>query len=163
MEVMLDKRHIVLVDDNKDILSTMESYLSLMAEDVNIEVDITPFRSGQALMASLLRGNFPHIDLILMDFDMPGMNGAEVTQIVRQRGKTDTMIVFVSAFDDDGRKEVARKAGANAYSSKLVTEGADQRVMMFLNMAKERTPPKNPPKWLTVFNGSRNGKVKASN
>lgn len=148
---MAEARHIVLVDDNPDILQTMKDYLELLSEDFDIDPQITTFRSGQAFMASLLRGNFPSIDFLLLDFDMPGMNGAEVSRVARQRGRTDTTIVMMSAFNDPGRHAEARSAGVNAYCSKIMTAEVEERVGTFLQIAKNRRLPTTIPPWLTVF------------
>lgn len=140
-----------MVDDNTDILKTMSDYLELMAEDIPLDLKITSFRSGQSFMAALLRGNFPPMDVLLLDFDMPGMNGAEVSRIARQKGRTDTVIIMISAFNDAGRHKMARTAGVNAYCSKIMTSDVEQRVETFLKVADKRSLPASPPEWLTVF------------
>ncbi len=148
---MAQKRHIVMVDDNADILQTMSDYLDLMSDDFDLELTMTTFRSGQSFMASLLRGNFPSIDLLLLDFDMPGMNGPEVARVARQKGQTDTVVVMMSAFNDPGRHKEARANGVNAYCSKIMTSEVDQRVKTFLGIAQSGKLPATPSDWLTVF------------
>jgi CheY-like chemotaxis protein len=64
--------------------------------------------------------NNPDIDLILMDMQMPGLNGYEATQQIREFNKT-VIIIAQSAFglSDDREKSIA--AGCSDYISKPLT------------------------------------------
>lgn len=53
-------------------------------------------------------------DIILMDIDMPGINGIEAVKIIRKSNKT-VRILMQSAFDDDDKIFKAILAGANGY------------------------------------------------
>jgi len=57
-------------------------------------------------------------DLIIMDMMMPGMNGLDATQLIRQdRALRQTPIVAVSAYGADEYRSVALEAGCNEYVS----------------------------------------------
>ena len=57
-------------------------------------------------------------DLIIMDMMMPGMNGLDATQRIRQdRALLRTPIVAVSAYGADEYRRVALEAGCNEYVS----------------------------------------------
>src|SRR6266568_8377627 len=55
-------------------------------------------------------------DLIIMDVMMPGMNGLDATQRIRQdRALTRTPIVAVSAYGAEEYRSLALEAGCNEY------------------------------------------------
>jgi len=57
-------------------------------------------------------------DLIIMDMMMPGMNGLDATQRIRQdRDLRQTPIVAVSAYGVDEYRRIALAAGCNEYLS----------------------------------------------
>jgi CheY-like chemotaxis protein len=65
--------------------------------------------------------NNPDIDLILMDMQMPGLNGYEATQQIRQFNK-DVIIIAQSAFGLSEDREKAIIAGCNDYISKPINK-----------------------------------------
>ena len=61
----------------------------------------------------------PDIDLILLDIQMPGLNGYEATRQIRQFNK-DVIIIAQTAFGFIGDREKAIEAGCNDYISKPI-------------------------------------------
>jgi DNA-binding NarL/FixJ family response regulator len=57
------------------------------------------------------------VDIVLMDFRLPGMDGVDGTRMVLERSP-HTSVVMVSGFDDLSHRSAARKAGARAFVSK---------------------------------------------
>lgn len=57
------------------------------------------------------------VDLVLMDFKLPGMDGVDGTRMVLERSPS-TSVVMVSGYDDSSHRSAARKAGARAFVSK---------------------------------------------
>lgn len=57
------------------------------------------------------------VDIVLMDFRLPGMDGVDGTRMVLERSP-HTFVVMVSIFDDLSHRSAARKAGARAFVSK---------------------------------------------
>jgi signal transduction histidine kinase len=64
------------------------------------------------------------IDLILMDMQMPVLNGLDATQIIRSNTKFDQIpIIAVSAFAFEENIKEMLKAGANDYLTKPIKKG----------------------------------------
>ena len=59
-----------------------------------------------------------HPDVILIDVEMPGMNGIEATKIITQRFSTTKVILFTS-HDSKQNRRLAIKSGADGYVSKI--------------------------------------------
>jgi DNA-binding NarL/FixJ family response regulator len=57
------------------------------------------------------------VDIVLMDFRLPGTDGVDGTRMVLERSP-HTSVVMVSGFDDLSHRSAARKAGARAFVSK---------------------------------------------
>jgi DNA-binding NarL/FixJ family response regulator len=57
------------------------------------------------------------VDIVLMDFRLPGMDGVDGTRMVLERSP-HTSVVMVSVFDDLSHRAAARRAGARAFVSK---------------------------------------------
>lgn len=65
--------------------------------------------------------NHPDLDLILMDIQMPGMNGYEATRQIRNFNK-EVIIIAQTAFGLLGDKEKALTAGCNNYTKKPINK-----------------------------------------
>ena len=63
--------------------------------------------------------NNPDIDLVLMDIQMPDMDGYEATRQIRLFNK-DVVIIAQTAFALTGDREKAIEAGCNDYISKPI-------------------------------------------
>lgn len=112
---------VLIVDDNKSykvlIVDDDKSALTLL----NIMLKRTGFQpvvaedADQAL--ALLDQMTP--DLIILDYMLPGMNGIELCQLLRQRPDTASLpILMLSARGDTDVVLEARQAGATDYLSK---------------------------------------------
>jgi len=54
--------------------------------------------------------------LILLDYNLPGMNGSQVCRILRKQDNTqNTPIVLISAKDEDKLIQITKEAGADGY------------------------------------------------
>ncbi len=130
----------------------------LLAEDneINIEVvqemlhavglDVVVAENGRAAVARAMQGPF---DLMLMDMQMPEMDGLEATRRIRAIGlHTTTPIVALTAnaFTDD--RQACLDAGMNAMLTKPVDPALlYQSLLQWLNHGAERTrrPVARPP------------------
>lgn len=54
--------------------------------------------------------------LILLDYNLPGMNGSQVCQALRKQESTKNIpIVFMSAKDEEKLQQITKEAGADGY------------------------------------------------
>lgn len=84
-----DRASILLVDDTPENLTAFESVLTDLGQE------IVKAASGRQALQHLLRQDFA---VILLDVNMPEMNGFETAALVRQRRNSEhTPIIFVSA------------------------------------------------------------------
>lgn len=104
---------IAIVDDNSFLLHAIKEKLSFF-DDVSVRH--TSLNGSEILIK--LEDNH-NIDLILMDVEMPVLNGIETTQIVKQK-YPHIKIVMLTAFDNDEHIFNAIKAGADGYLLKEI-------------------------------------------
>lgn len=84
-----DKVNILMVDDSPDKLLAMESVLASLGQN------LVKVHSGNEALRVLLKQEFA---LILLDVNMPGMDGFETAQLIRQRRSLEHIpIIFVTA------------------------------------------------------------------
>uniref|UniRef100_UPI0040493E73 response regulator n=1 Tax=Flavobacterium sp. TaxID=239 RepID=UPI0040493E73 len=104
---------IAIVDDNSFLIHSIKEKLSFFEE---IDVKFTA-NSGSDLLNKLEENS--RIELILMDIEMPVMNGIEATLAVKQK-YPQIKIIMLTVFDNDEHIFNAIKAGADGYLLKDV-------------------------------------------
>ena len=71
-----------------------------------------------------------HPDLILMDLNLPRMDGLAATERIREHGELDSVpVIAVTAFDTYGIREAALEAGCQEYLLKPLDLGALERAL----------------------------------
>ena len=84
--------NILLVDDRPDKLLALESILE------GLHQNLVKVRSGDEALRQLLARDFA---VILLDVNMPGLDGFETAALIRQRKRSEaTPIIFISAIND---------------------------------------------------------------
>ncbi|MDR6301853.1 response regulator transcription factor [Mesonia maritima] len=104
---------IAIVDDNTFLINTIKEKLSFF-EDISFKFSAL---NGSDLLTKL-ENNF-HLDIILMDIEMPVLNGIESTQIIKQK-YPHIKIIMLTAFDNDEHIFNAIQAGADGYLLKEI-------------------------------------------
>ncbi|MFN3756600.1 MAG: response regulator [Flavobacterium sp.] len=103
-----------IVDDNTFLLKAVEDKLSFF-EDVSVRLKAI---HGKDLLQKLQQNAL--LDVILMDIEMPEMNGIEATFQVKQK-YPQIKIIMLTVFDNDEHIFNAIKAGADGYLLKEVS------------------------------------------
>lgn len=98
-------RKCLLVDDNKDVLL----YLKRVLADTGIS--ILTARSGSEAIEIIRKT--PDIDVVLLDMQMPEMNGIEATREIRKI-RSDIPIIAQTAFIFEDDKDIILEAGCDA-------------------------------------------------
>jgi DNA-binding NarL/FixJ family response regulator len=107
------KVNIAIVDDNTFLISAVREKLSFFKD---LKVKFTAM-NGSDLLEQLERNH--NLDLILMDIEMPIMNGIEATDKVKHK-YPHIKIIMLTVFDNDENIFNAIKAGADGYLLKEI-------------------------------------------
>lgn len=102
------KIRIAIIDDNNFLIKSVREKLSFF-DDVAISFTAN---DGQECVDKLKK-NF-RTDLILMDIEMPKLNGIETTALVKQK-YPQIKIIMLTVFDDDDNIFKAIQSGADGY------------------------------------------------
>lgn len=86
------RSRVLLVDDREENLTALRAILE------PLQVPTREARSGEEALRALLEEEFA---LILLDVDMPHMNGFQTAELIKQHPRTaDIPIIFLTAFDE---------------------------------------------------------------
>ncbi|MFC5407083.1 response regulator [Cohnella soli] len=89
METKID---IIMVDDRPENLLALEAALS------DPGYNLIGLKSGEDALRYAMRENMQNVAVILLDVQMPGMNGFETAKLIKSREKTkDIPIIFITA------------------------------------------------------------------
>lgn len=104
---------IAIVDDNSFLIKAAQEKLSFF-EDFSIKITAI---NGFDILEKLEKNH--NIDLILMDIEMPKMNGIEATERIKNK-YPQIKIIMLTVFDNDENIFKSIKAGADGYLLKEV-------------------------------------------
>ena len=107
------EKKILVADDEKDILEIISYNL------INEGYDVYTAKDGNEALDVAKK---IHPDLIILDIMMPYKTGIEVCQILRTQATfKDTLIIFLTAVNDDGSQIRGLETGADDYVSKPIS------------------------------------------
>jgi CheY-like chemotaxis protein len=110
---------ILIAEDDEVSAMLLTIYVKEFQEQV--------FRAKTGIEAIDICYNNPNIDLILMDIQMPGLNGDEAARKIREFNK-DVIIIAQTGFGLSGDSENAINAGCNDYMIKPINK--DQLLLL---------------------------------
>ncbi|MCE6991436.1 response regulator transcription factor [Dyadobacter sp. CY323] len=121
---------IIIFDDNQERLNSVAMLLNLSADFTCTGT----FHNATNLVADITSSK---PDLVLMDIDMPGLDGIEATRLVRKH--FDALPVLIQTnFEEDERIFGSLRAGANGY---LLKKTSPERFLESLREALEGGAP----------------------
>lgn len=135
---------LLIVDDAAALRKLVATLLELSPMD-SLTWDVREASNGsEALQAAREFG--PHV--ILLDIRMPGMDGYEVAQCIRndQGSYGDPALVFMTAFGNLGEtEEKAKAAGGDHYLTKPFDLTPEDMQLTLLNVYQRRAGTGNVP------------------
>ena len=101
-----EKLKVLIVDDDEASEMLISIALKIFCKEI--------IKARTGIEAVEACREHPDIDLILMDFKMPMMNGLEATQLIREFN-TDVIIIAQTAYETTSDYHMALAAGSNDY------------------------------------------------
>lgn len=125
---------LAIVDDNSFLIKATQEKLSFFD---NFDIKFTAF-DGKNAIEKLEKNH--NIDMILMDIEMPVMNGIDATSFIKNKFP-QIKIIILTVFDNDENIFNAIKAGADGYLLKEVNPvELHQGILETLNGGATMTP-----------------------
>ena len=105
-------KRIMVVDDHRDTVETLVELLNLHGYDARAIYD------GPSALRELPRFR---PDALLVDIELPGMDGCELARMVRAiPGATAIHLVAITGYDQESDRRRAKDAGFDAYLVKPI-------------------------------------------
>jgi PAS domain S-box-containing protein len=101
---------VLVVDDDADI----RSYFSEITQSLNVSSDAAG--SGEEA-AALIREKGPY-DIYFVDWNMPGMNGIDLTRRIKEKNPEHSVVIMISATEWSVIEGDAKQAGVDKFLSK---------------------------------------------
>src|SRR4051812_25217827 len=124
------KVNILLVDDRPDKLLALEAVLEDLGQN------IVRAYSGREALRHVLNTEFA---VILLDVNMPGMDGFETASLIRQRKSSEHVpIIFITAFGDEMHMARGYSLGAVDYIlTPVIPEVLRSKVTVFVDLFRK--------------------------
>ncbi|MHB8119713.1 MAG: response regulator [Methanothrix sp.] len=103
--------NILLAEDNP----VNQKMTLIVLKKLGLEADTA--KNGREVLVALEEH---HYDLVLMDIQMPEMDGIEATKIIRKRWSQGPKIIVVTSFEAEMCRDLCYNAGADDYLNKPV-------------------------------------------
>jgi len=111
----MSNKSIIVVDDQPSVCAGVVGTLKF-------DYTVTPFTSGQDALDFMAEST---VDLVLLDYEMPGMTGYEVLIGIRTSQNTKNVpVVFLTGQTNERMKQEMLARGANDYLTKPIDNDA---------------------------------------
>lgn len=111
--------------------------------------------SGYEAVKSVLEAHEADADynVCIIDWQMPDIDGVEVTRRIRERLGPETLVIVLSAYDWSEIEEEARRAGVNAFIEKPLFESSLYNLLV--SVFGTKPSPEKPEDWQKDYTGRR--------
>ena len=90
----MDTLHIAVCDNHVASLTFIASEITKHMMNMNVQADVSSFRSGEDIMRRVSEGTF--FDLYILNIEMPKLDGITLALQIRNHQK-NPVVIFVSA------------------------------------------------------------------
>ncbi|MFP4067107.1 MAG: response regulator [Spirochaetaceae bacterium] len=105
-------RTILIVDDARDLNDLVAQYLRKQYPDHEIHQAFDGFKAGRMIAEY-------HPGLVLLDIDLPGVDGHQLCSEIKQDSRLgNPIVVAISGLDDPAEREQILREGADAFLAK---------------------------------------------
>ncbi|MYM91794.1 response regulator, partial [Rugamonas sp. FT82W] len=142
-----EKPKILVVNDDANSLFALTSLLTQWAEQEAYEV--LAARSGQEALRQVLMHDFA---VILLDVNMPGMDGFETAEAIHQRARSANIpIIFITAFlaDELDRLKAYQRGAVDFLFTPVIPQVLHAKVAVFVALATKNEELKRQARQLS--------------
>ena len=148
-EMVLPPINVLIIDDDDVLLETAQDTLKALGAKADIAESSS---EGLSLLEHSIKDANPY-NVIILDWQMPGMNGIELTRRIREKAGNDIPILLVSAYDWSNIEEDAKNAGINGFISKpLFRSSLYKKITEVLHLQTEQNTPEENDSDITGMN-----------
>ena len=115
---MAGTKHILIGEDDKDDQELLKDVFLEIDEDYELKF----VNNGPEVLAALEKMEEQQLPcLIILDYNMPGMNGLELLEKIKTKyHKPPPVVMMVTAYGDDENFNTAKRLGADDFLTKPV-------------------------------------------
>jgi len=125
--------NILLVDDNRNLLTTLSDGLrAAMGKAISVDVCF----NGSEALSMLATQRF---DVVISDFDIPGVSGLELINKIRQDYR-ETILILTTAYGTDALEEEVHRLGIGYITKPIGLSLLVQFIRDLIRDATENAP-----------------------
>ena len=106
--------HVLVVDDDR----IAAEHAQMVLDEVGIRADVCVSGEEALRMMEVQHTKHRPYNLVLMDWNMPGMNGLEASAEIRKQLSSETTVVVLTAYNWDDIQEEAHRVGVDSFLTK---------------------------------------------
>ncbi|GLK90283.1 response regulator [Pseudomonas turukhanskensis] len=114
-------KRVMLIDDDHDVRRVVSDMLEVLGHQV---------REAESGLAGLKLIDVQLPDIVLLDFAMPHLNGAEVAKLLKEK-HPDLPLIFISGFSDSAQLQAAVGSGATVLRKPFTIDRLSEMLEQF--------------------------------